>query len=408
MSSGPTRLLALSLATAATALPLTGCFDDDDPPAPSPDLEVVDVQSLDLPPGDAYLSPDGRRIATYAGRELCVYTADGDKVRCADRPIDLDPNSVQWNSDGSRLVYTEDFWDEDDGDLDVEAGETEQEPDIWTFQTGSGEVTDLTDDGVDPADVDLRDQPRNDQAVDTLPMWIDGSTIRFFRSDDGWDTVAVMQIPAAGGEPEQVGTLPLKFPPESVAYTPDGEQAAYDRWIPYHDGKFVGTQDVALSNLRGRDVETIVEGSRYTVSLSSDGDDALAVPYRLDFDPSNPSIYTFDPSAALSVDGGDATELDEEVQWAAWRPSGDGLIYAEFNENDEDSDLLEFPLRIVTDVNDVGDDARELSDRSFLPPFLHADLRAPVWSKQNTMLLREQSDDEPTDFQYVLVRLGKG
>jgi hypothetical protein len=392
MSSGPTRILALSIVAVTTAPAIAGCSDD--ATARSPSLEVVEVQPLDLPPGDAYLSPDGSRIATYADRELCVYTADGGKVRCADHRIDLDPNSVQWNSDGSRLLYTEDFWTEYD---DTAGNAARQEPDIWSFHVRSGEATDLTDDGVDPADVDLRNQPRNSQTVDTLPMWIDDSTIRFLRSDDGWDTVAVMQMPAAGGEPEQVGTLPLDFPPESVAYTPDGERAAYERQPQHHD--------LVLSNLQGRDVETIVDDStHYTVAFSPDGHDAVAVGYSADFDPSNPTTYAMGWPVAMTVDSADATELDEAIQWAAWRPSGDGLIYAEVEESDDAT--LEFPLRIVSDVNDVSDDARLLSDRSFLPPHLRATLRAPVWSEQNTMLLREQTDDT-SQLRYVLVHLGE-
>ncbi|MGH3455554.1 MAG: hypothetical protein ACRDP2_14120, partial [Nocardioidaceae bacterium] len=71
MSSGPTLLLTTSILT-ADAFTLAGCADDS---PPVDDLEVIEVEELDLPEGDAFLSPDGERIATYASAELCVYNA---------------------------------------------------------------------------------------------------------------------------------------------------------------------------------------------------------------------------------------------------------------------------------------------------------------------------------------------
>jgi hypothetical protein len=376
MSSGPTRTSALSVAIAAGAASLVGCSDD---PTPIPDLEVVDVQPLDLPPGDAYLSPDGGRIATYAHTQLCVYTTDAEKQLCADDPIVLDPNSIRWNPDGDRLLYTDPY---------RPYPYERQEPDVWSFDAESGEVTNLTDDGVDPADVTHRATPPEDVDgdFDVLPVWVDDSTIRFLRKD--WSneyTAAVMELPADGGEPEQVGTLETRYVPDTVTYTPDGRQAAYE--AEYY---------TELSDLDG-DVDTIADDQSFTTAFSPDGSKVLAVPRGVD-DPRGTDDRV---PTVVSVDDGHLKELYEPIRWATWQPDGDALAFARAE------DAERFPLRIAGDVNEVGSNTGLLSERSFLPPHRDANLLSPVWSEQDTMLLMERTDEGPNGFRYVLVHLGQ-
>ena len=382
MSRGPARhRLGTILTLIAVALAGSACSDDDDAGVegtgvPVDDLEVVEVQELDLPFGDAYLSPDGGRIATYAEEELCVYGADGEQERCADGTVELDPNSVRWNPDGSRLVFTENFY------------QYFREPDVWTFDATSGELENLTDDGVDEGGLDMLTDPEEGEAaaadVDVSPEWADdGSTIRFLRWIHPDDTVEVMEMPADGGEPEQVGTLAADAAPGIIAYTPDGERAAYTR-----------QEDVVMSGLDGENVETIADTPAYQLSTSFDGEEFLATPSGAMFNPPDA------PAAlAVSVDDGSATEIDQPVVWATWRTGGDGLAYARFDQED--------PGQMTVNVSESSAaEPRELTTGWFTPPYRGASWLPPVWSARDTILLLQRSEAASSDLQHVLVHLG--
>ncbi|MGH3484398.1 MAG: TolB family protein [Nocardioidaceae bacterium] len=208
MSSGPTLLLTTSILT-ADAFTLAGCADDS---PPVDDLEVIEVEELDLPEGDAFLSPDGERIATYASAELCVYNAEGEEQTCVDDELVLDAASIRWSPDGSRLVYTENYYD------------FFHDPDVWVVEAESGEPTNLTDDGVAEDELRLDEAAEEDEPdLDGSPTWIDDDTIRFLRWDRAAEEVAVMDVAADGGDPEQVGGLASETPPTSIAYADEAE-----------------------------------------------------------------------------------------------------------------------------------------------------------------------------------------
>jgi dipeptidyl aminopeptidase/acylaminoacyl peptidase len=375
MVSGPTRRTSLVLVIAASAAALAGCSDDSDGPSVD-SLEVVDTQVLDLPFSDAFLSPNGERIATYAEEELCVYSSAGEEERCVDEEVEVDPNSIEWAADGSRLAFTENFY------------QYFHDPDVWTLDADSGELTNLTDDGVDEGGLDIQADD-SDADIDVSPVWMDDSTVRFLRWHRDEETVEVLEVAADGGDPEQVGSLATSTAPGTIAYSPDGEQVAYLR---YED-----EEDLVLADLAGEDVTTVADGTTFAASFSADGEHVLAAPLGVMYAPSEAP-----PALVVPTDGGDPTELGESVFWAAWRAEGDGLLVAEQLGPGEDP--TEMSLQLTDDGSDEG---REVTTGPFVPPFRQASWRLPVWSTQDTVLLMRRSEEAESGFEYVLVQLGE-
>lgn len=391
MTPGQPRFRAVTVAIATVAFTASGCSDDEDDAAPAVgDLGVIDVQELDLPFGDAFLSPNGERIATYAETELCVYAATGEQERCVDQELRLDANSIRWNADGTRLVFTENFFVYFD------------EPDVWTLDAESGDLTNLTDDGVEASGLDVvtgGDETAAD--IDLVPVWVDDETVRFLRWQRSEDesSVDVMEVSADGGEPENVGSLATQTAPIDIAYTAD-DRAAYAR---------EDQDDVALSDLSGGDAESISDDTTSMVSASDSGEDLLVMP--------NPaaSDYTANwPTATVvPVDGGAPTEIADSVRWVTWRSGSAGIAYTSVDVEDP----REITLWLTADA---GSEGREISTGSFLAPYRDAGWRSPVWSTQDTILLMQDTtmDDDSNDeeestslgepFRYVLLHLGTG
>lgn len=386
MRPGPARLHAVPLALATVALAISGCSDDEDDAPNVGDLEVTDVQELDLPFGDAFLAPNGERIATYTEDELCVYSAEGEQQRCVDRELALDANSIRWNAEGTRLLFTENFF------------EYLYEPDVWMLDAESGDVTNLTDDGVDESGPDLMTDPEDGEPaadIDTVPVWADDETVRFLRwhrSEDEESTVEVMEVPADGGDPESVGDLATGTAPIDIGYTPDG-RAVYAR---------ADQEDVALSDLSGEDVRSISDDTTSLFSVSDSGEDLLVMP--------NPAAASYSADwpavTVVPVDGGEPTEIADSVRWATWRSGSEGIVYASMDVDDPRTTTLHL-------LADADSESRNVSTGSYLAPYRGASWRSPVWSTQDTILLMQENDsgdsaDGGEPFQYVLLHLGTG
>ena len=123
------------------------------------------------------LSPDGSLIATTTngGRELCIYTVpDADVVSCADLTgplIRIDPATIAWSPESDRIVFAE------------RIAQFLVDGDLWMFDIASGELTNLTDDGIDASIPFASDEEHDPYLLDFAPAWSpDGSLIAFSRT----------------------------------------------------------------------------------------------------------------------------------------------------------------------------------------------------------------------------------
>ena len=373
MGSGPTLVLTTSILTVA-ALTLSGCSDDS---PPVDDLGVVEVEELDLPQGDAFLSPDGERIATYASDELCIYSAEGDEERCLGEELSLDAASIRWSPDSSQLVYTENFY------------KYFLEPDVWVLDAESGEPTNLTDDGVAADDMDIAETAETEETdgpdLDGSPTWVDDDTIRFLRWHRSDDAVAIMEVTDDGGDPEQIGELATDTPPTLISYTAD-DRVAYAR---------ITEQDVVTAGLDGEDVETVFDAGLAVPEVSSDGDEVLVATYPMSY-----ALDEMPPSEIVTSDGEEVGSIDGQLRWAAWRTDGDGLAYAELDEENPEEVIVRL-------AEDATADGREVESGEYAAPYRMATGRAPVWSTQDTMLLIDMSEADSDELRYVLMHFGE-
>jgi dipeptidyl aminopeptidase/acylaminoacyl peptidase len=140
------------------------------------------------------LSPDGSAIAMWDTDqgEICSFpTITREAPTCAPFTASVLLDSVAWSPDGSRLVFTENFT------------QYLEESDIHVFDVGSGEVTNLTDDGVEGSPFGS-DEPSD---IDLAPAWSpDGTEIVFARSDSlRVDGTSLYRIAADGsGEADRI------------------------------------------------------------------------------------------------------------------------------------------------------------------------------------------------------------
>lgn len=158
------------------------------------------------------ISPDGALFLTLyddPDLRLCLHETETlAEVRCADLPsssVDLD--HVAWSPNGEYVAFTENaivfFADSD----------------LWIFETETGDVTNLTDDGWEGAilstGADTETAP-NSLPVDILPTWSpDGQSIAFVRNvldPPAAMPTSIYQISVAGGEPELVTGVAVDTP----------------------------------------------------------------------------------------------------------------------------------------------------------------------------------------------------
>lgn len=169
----------------------------------------------------ARLSPDGSRLVRL-DRDLCVTGVDGaggDDDACvtgtvAGADVRADTLGARWSPDGTKIVFSDDFY------------RFFEEPDVWVFDVASGEVENLTDDGVDDFDVGGDAVPGSH--FDVRPSWSpDGGEIWFARADDLGDRVELMSVDAEGGAATRLRAIDcrlneltaLTFTADRVAWT---------------------------------------------------------------------------------------------------------------------------------------------------------------------------------------------
>lgn len=177
----------------------------------------------------APLGPDGETVAIVIRAQstdghimgaACAYHLDSGAVSC-DFPTSPKfaghAATAIWSPDGTRMIFYEDMLQRAD------------DSDIWLFDTITGTLANLTDDGY------LGSLLRDPSAVtDMLPIWnAAGDAIYFMRREhDAADELHMVfyRIAATGGEPEKLFELPLEVGSSIGLYglstlAPNGTQA---------------------------------------------------------------------------------------------------------------------------------------------------------------------------------------
>lgn len=222
-------------------------------------LRVTATDKVALPGSDhpTQLSPDGTRIAFVANSQICVANIDGSHRICPNgKKMGADQNSFSWSPDGSKIALTDDFYRE------------QLEPDIWVLDTRSGDLRDLTDDGVTKTTYGKADPKAK---LDLFPNWsADSKTIWFTRQTSNDEkSVDLESIPASGGKVTRLGSISPGSTPynNSVVFSPDGKTVAWatGEQAPYqaHIRKVAGGPTTTLSAKKGTDYNIL--------SFSADG-----------------------------------------------------------------------------------------------------------------------------------------
>ncbi|MGH3877307.1 MAG: hypothetical protein ACRDSK_09765 [Actinophytocola sp.] len=273
-------------------------------------LRVTDERRVDVR-GPVRLSPDGTRVLRLDPR-LCVTALDGSGEQCVDNGDDggtvrPDPLHAQWSPDGTRIVFTDDFWRQ------------LREPDVWMFDLRTGEVRNLTDDGVAELDLGGAD-PR--ATVDLLPSWSpDGIFVRFARGTMGADTTSLMSLNVEHGELAGVREVSCATPQvtalawsaKRVAWTcgvaePEVRVAEVSRFREWTMLPPKGGEDRTLLSFSPDGEALLVDSMAQYRSLDSDGGRARVVP----------------------AAGGEPRPVAAgRVGFPAWVPGADAIAYVE-------------------------------------------------------------------------------
>ncbi|MGL4651273.1 MAG: hypothetical protein ACRC1H_17845 [Caldilineaceae bacterium] len=179
---------------------------------PEPSITILSAAALSDVTGarDVWtpaLSADGAFLAYFnksggnRGRDpqICLFAFADESETCSLVPDGFinSPYQLQWSPDGSAIAFTENPID------------FSMESDLWLLDTTSGDITNLTDDGLTGSWRSLQED--NTVELDYLPMWnaTDG-LLYFFRAvpmgRDGND-VRIFSLASADDEPTEVQNL---------------------------------------------------------------------------------------------------------------------------------------------------------------------------------------------------------
>lgn len=287
-------------------------------------LRVTDATSLETPVAGR-LSPGGTWVLAANG-EPCVHEVAGSGERCVDQDkVSPDLLNAAWSPDGTRVAFTDDFW------------RLAREPDLWVYDTESGELRNLTDDGQDEYDIS---GANGDAHIDLLPSWsADGKTIRFARGRAKGESVELVSVSAAGGavstlrevDCETTKLIGLAWSSSRVAWSCGLEEA--ELFLADHSG---GEPERVFSAEDGQDWMLL--------SFSPDGEWLLADSLRFYGTYATPEGGH---SRVIPADGGDPVPVSDNAGFPAWSPGGHAIAY------------VELPDRLMV-VDEPGGEPKEL------------------------------------------------
>ncbi len=347
---------------------------------------VTAVDKLPLPAGDAFLAPDGSRIAWTDGNRVCLYSPSGKRQGCVASTNGIDPNSLRWSPDIQHIAFTE--------------GGNLKEPDIWILDVNTQQLTNLTPDqatSITPG--------RFEGNWDLWPQWSSDSQrllfVRYAGTDASkQDRPQLFTISADGGEPQLLKNIPCSYSVMEVMPA----WSTVDDSIGYNIG-YVGLSDQPDMGLwvvkaNGQDAQHVLgvpegnSGQMLEVNFSADGR-YLLMPY--DYLHVAGKLHEQRSLRIAAIDGGGELPVasDDAAYFAMWAPHGSGLAY--IVRGDSSRTVTKQPSGLYV-VDKPGDHGKLIYEGKLWSPFKHAFARMPIWATNHTMLVR--SDDS-----YLLMHL---
>jgi Tol biopolymer transport system component len=355
----------------------------------TPRLTVVSETRLDLRAYAAWLSPDGALIAYQdSPRQFCVLIIALNVSRCAELrgeagPREVDPTSVRWSPDSTRLVFTESFF------------RNFNEPDIWVMNALTATLTNLTPD--DSARFRLEDL-RNARSIDVAPAWSADSTqiafLRYFSlgsANNGGLVAAVFTVPADGGPAEQRTTVLIQDARffYSLDWAVDGERVLLNLAQPSREYPQNG---LWVTNLGGGGTRQLLRADNLVgVRFSADGRFAMGQ----DIVASNESTVRGGGNSTLitTLDGREV-RLDgvRGAHFGGWSPTGASVVYVVRSAQEGLSGLYIAP--------EPGAEGYQIyAGRGAAPTHRGSGWDGMIWAANNTILVTDGPD-------FVLLRLG--
>jgi len=160
--------------------------------------EVVEVTPLELEGAAIAISPDGSAIAGVGPEgEFCAWSVPDLEPTCAEADLAIDPDSIAWAPDSTAVAFS------------VRAFQFGTDGDIYVFETASGEIVNVTDDGLEDASLFSSEEPI---PIDVMPAWMpDSQALVFSRTifDDREEySNEIMRVRRTGGEAATLLSLP--------------------------------------------------------------------------------------------------------------------------------------------------------------------------------------------------------
>lgn len=348
-------------------------------------ISVVDTTEVDLVAGPArtaaYLAPNGR-VYAHLAQALCIYQG-AEQQSCVELPEDLkslDLESVRWSPDSRYLTFTENFFI------------FFVDPDIWLWDTETGELRDLTDDGSDRSLL-TSDTWKN---IDVTPDWLPDGRIIFLRYNriNGENLPPELYaIAPDGSDLERLGTIQTTDPISIYGLSAAENRLVYNYSVP-GDSVNMG---IWTSNPDGSDAQLIMSttiANRVTgVEASADGRFALVLSQPDNFERMLPEDSW---AGVLDIENRQIMLIDPDhyVVGAGWSPEGSALLYLVNNRETPDENGL-----YVTGA--PGEAGRRLLAGDFNLPNLGR-WQTLTWGANNSVLLSRSPQRG-----IVLVQLGE-
>ncbi len=350
------------------------------------------VATLDLVAGPgataAYLAPDGSRFAYIKGRELCLYSLEGEKGNCAgfEDDIHIDLDTVRWSPDSSKLAFSEDFLI------------TFRDSDIWVYDTETNTISDMTPMPNRELKLLSNDDPNAEFTIDMIPQWSsDSQSIYFIRYifhqlGDGEPNFYKVNIKDKTTKEVAPSGTHFAFSVYGFALSPDDSKIAYN--LDTRGSEKDGNWFLDLITKESKFAAAAVQDTApWSYQFSPEGNLLLVigVDTKGGFGPRKPEAS---PIYTLPVSGGRQQQLNSDtyVFSAGWGPKGSELAYTTFDQLNPKRE----GLYITSEPGKAGD--LVLSGRFIAPT---PRVRTPiVWAANNTLLL-----SQGPNFKLVIVQL---